>query len=533
MAFLILFMFASINAWAAGSRGIDVFMVLDNSGSMIKNDREGLRFQAAKKFIRKLNIGDGIGVINFETKTEIQIPITEIKNNADLQTLEDQIVPVNSRRDTDVYAALQVAYDEMKNTAKSNNTKFFIMLTDGEIDPGREFRVNENFRKKYYEQLDNLIEQYEENIWPIFVVFLNPQGLEDDYLKGIARRTGGDFYNLDDAHQLEDIFSGIADKIEAIKGDLEKAVDAKIAEEAGGLPDITVDIISPAEGGKYYSGEKMNIEARIVGNDGRLIERPLAEIDSFDVEIVEPGREDTIILNLNDLGELGDAKKGDGIYSASKSFEEIGKYEFRFRVSGRFSGIPFIVDSRSDTDILPPAVINIGLKDESAGIQEVMQGKKLKVHLDFTPGAESQQVIEFEASPESDISIKPIRASILPNRPEGITIKLPISAKTPVGEQKIILKVNTFGKGIKIEPTELTIHMIVMPYNFIESNRLAICITAGVIVLGLIVIGIVLLSRLLGKAVEKKRLAGHTGRDVLGRFREGRENERVNEKINL
>ncbi|NLJ41513.1 MAG: VWA domain-containing protein, partial [Clostridiales bacterium] len=82
LAFLILFMFASINAWAAGSRGIDVFMVLDNSGSMIKNDREGLRFQAAKKFIRKLNIGDGIGVINFETKTEIQIPITEIKNNA-------------------------------------------------------------------------------------------------------------------------------------------------------------------------------------------------------------------------------------------------------------------------------------------------------------------------------------------------------------------------------------------------------------------------------------------------------------------
>ena len=79
---------------------------------------------------------------------------------------------------------------------------------------------------------------------------LSPGGREDDFLKEIARRTGGNFYHLKNVNELEDIFSEIFHRIDAIKDEVGRAVEArKAAKEL--IPDIGMEIISPGSE-KYY-----------------------------------------------------------------------------------------------------------------------------------------------------------------------------------------------------------------------------------------------------------------------------------------
>lgn len=518
LALLIFFMYISVNAIAEKSRGIDVFVILDNSGSMVKNDKDNLRFQVVKNFIHMMNFGDRIGVMNFDTETQMQLPISEIKNQDDKRLLEEQIVPSRSYKDTDVYTALSVAFDEMQSNVLSDNTKFFILVTDGVIDPSPEFRNSEEVRNEYFEQLDLLIKEYEENVWPIFVVFLNPKGLEDDYLKDIAKKTGGNFYNLDDANQFEEIFGRILNRIGTIKGDVEKAIETKLSEEVGQLPEIKVDIISPNNDGKYYNNEKMNIETQILGDDKKLIGNHPAVIDSFAVEIVAPSKKDKVHEELNDQGDLGDAKKGDGVYSVSFLPKETGIYELRFKAVGKYNGIPFISESYADIEILSPAIINMEIDGKNTGISEVMQGKKLKVYLDFAADIDSKQIIEFTSSPDSEISVKPIRVAVFPNNPSRLILEVPISRKVPPNEYKIHLFANIFGQGVKLEPHEIVLDIKVIPYEFFVSNQLTIYIMLIVVIIGFLASGSLILLRIRGKTMENKNAAIDKGRDVLEKF---------------
>jgi Ca-activated chloride channel family protein len=63
---LIVYMVMFCENAAANSRdisGIDVFFIVDNSGSMKKNDPEGLRFDMIKYFIDTLDNGDKVGFV--------------------------------------------------------------------------------------------------------------------------------------------------------------------------------------------------------------------------------------------------------------------------------------------------------------------------------------------------------------------------------------------------------------------------------------------------------------------------------------
>jgi Mg-chelatase subunit ChlD len=146
------------------SKNIDVIVVMDNSGSMAYNDRGNLRFDVVKSFIDRLHIGDSIGVLNFNTDIDVQLPITEIKENEDKALLQDKIRTIRARKDTDVLLALTTALESIRDRDSSQNTKYCILVTDGEIDPGPEFRGDEGVRKKYYRDLWLLVDQYEDNI---------------------------------------------------------------------------------------------------------------------------------------------------------------------------------------------------------------------------------------------------------------------------------------------------------------------------------------------------------------------------------
>lgn len=116
--------------------------------------------------------------------------------------------------------------------------------------------------------------------------------------------------------------------------------------------------------------------------------------------------------------------------------------------------------------------------------------------MDFVGTIESKKIIEFSSSAQSEIDIKPIRVAIFKQNPQTVVLKIPISRDIPIGEHRIVLSANIFGKGIKVEPQEIILDIQVLPYQFLVSNELTVYIMLILVLIGFLICGYLNLIRL-------------------------------------
>ncbi len=121
----------------ATRRGVDIFIALDVSNSMLAEDIKPNRLerskQAISKLIDKLD-NDRIGIIIFAGKAYVQLPLTNDYAAAKmfLETISTTDINVQG---TDVGAAIAKAvesFDQSKNKETEKNNKAIIIITDGE-----------------------------------------------------------------------------------------------------------------------------------------------------------------------------------------------------------------------------------------------------------------------------------------------------------------------------------------------------------------------------------------------------------------
>ena len=87
-----------------------VVLALDSSGSMERNDPEGLRFTSAQLFVALLDYGDRVGLIDFSTGSEsLTEGLVTINGPADKVTLIELLAPEPPEGYTDIKAALEGA----------------------------------------------------------------------------------------------------------------------------------------------------------------------------------------------------------------------------------------------------------------------------------------------------------------------------------------------------------------------------------------------------------------------------------------
>jgi Ca-activated chloride channel family protein len=141
---LILFMFAigavilSLANLQSGARmeevkreGIDIFIAIDVSNSMMAEDIAPNRLERSKQAISRLIDkleGDRIGIIVFAGKAYIQLPITTDYAAARLflSTINTEIVPSQG---TAIGEAIEIA---MKSFDQNNRNKAIVIISDGE-----------------------------------------------------------------------------------------------------------------------------------------------------------------------------------------------------------------------------------------------------------------------------------------------------------------------------------------------------------------------------------------------------------------
>ncbi len=116
------------------AEGYDFVLVIDESGSMKKNDPYNLRKDAAKLFVylaETLNKGNRVLISGFGQTTNIYLPLTEISSNEDeISSAIDKIQ--SSQALTDMKGALEKIKQELDFRTDKKKT-VVIFLTDGSL----------------------------------------------------------------------------------------------------------------------------------------------------------------------------------------------------------------------------------------------------------------------------------------------------------------------------------------------------------------------------------------------------------------
>jgi len=201
------------------SEGVDIVLSMDISGSMLAEDFQPNRMEAAKKtaieFINQRPT-DRFGLVVFAGESFTQCPIT-----IDQQVLKQQIKAIDNgllEDGTAIGMGLATAVDRLKET--KGTSKVVILLTDGvnnsgKIDPQTALEIAKAYNVKVY---TIGIGSEGEALMPVQTQLgisktRMPVQIDEKLLTKIATETGGKYFRATDNSSLNAIYAEI-DKLE-------------------------------------------------------------------------------------------------------------------------------------------------------------------------------------------------------------------------------------------------------------------------------------------------------------------------------
>lgn len=204
------------------TEGIDIAMVLDISGSMLAEDFEPNRLEAAKNVIADFVQGrttDKIGLVVFARESFTQCPLT-----IDYSVLKNLLQDIESGMITDGTAignAIANGVNRLKDSqAKS---KVMILITDGvnnagEIDPVTAAQIAETFGIRIY---TIGVGTRGEAPYPFKTPFgtryqMVPVEIDEELLQQVSAMTGGRYFRATNNEKLKEIYEEI-DQLEKSK----------------------------------------------------------------------------------------------------------------------------------------------------------------------------------------------------------------------------------------------------------------------------------------------------------------------------
>ena len=197
------------------SKGIDIAMVLDVSGSMESVDFTPNRLEVARDTIEsfvKERYDDRIGFIIFGGSSYTRVPLT-MDHDVILSSLEEVTTDSVSEEGTAIGMAVSVGINRLKNS--DGKSKIMILVTDGDnnagaINPDTASQLAKELGIKIYTigvGTDQTIMPYE--YFGTTQYQTMDSGLDEALLTKIADVTGGQYFRATDASSLQSIFSAI------------------------------------------------------------------------------------------------------------------------------------------------------------------------------------------------------------------------------------------------------------------------------------------------------------------------------------
>lgn len=186
----------------------DVVMVLDNSGSMKKNDPDFLVTKAVSEFISSLDSQTRIAVVIFDQNISLAVPLTTLSTEA-RDTVLSALDKVNYKGlFTDSPAAIERAIYELKNNGRDGAQKSIVFMTDGIVDTGK---ADVDLEKSKWLKEDLAADAAEEGIKVFGIAFT--EAADFQLIQSIAQQTDGEYFRALQASDLQKVFTQVNDII--------------------------------------------------------------------------------------------------------------------------------------------------------------------------------------------------------------------------------------------------------------------------------------------------------------------------------
>lgn len=207
-----------ISSQTKSTKGIDIVMAIDVSGSMLAKDLKPNRMEALKKVAENFVEGrpnDRIGIVVYASEAYTKTPVTSDK--AIIQEAIQSIKYDNVLQDgTGIGMGLTTAVNRLKDSkAKS---KVIILLTDGVnnagfIEPETASQIAKEYGIKVYTigigTNGNAMFPYAYAPNGGFLFRMMPVEIDVNLLQTIARNTGGKYFRASSNSKLESIYNEI------------------------------------------------------------------------------------------------------------------------------------------------------------------------------------------------------------------------------------------------------------------------------------------------------------------------------------
>jgi pSer/pThr/pTyr-binding forkhead associated (FHA) protein len=180
----------------------DIVLMVDNSGSMKKNDPEFLAYAALKAFVSENDDATRVALIVFDQEVNLPVPFTSLTGEAKPALLEAIQKIDYSGSLTNSPAALERAIYELALHGREEAEKSIIFITDGVVDTGNQAQDK---RKENWmlEELSGLAS--ESNIRIFSIAFAEAANYQ--LLQTLAFKTKGDYFRVFLADDLPRVFT--------------------------------------------------------------------------------------------------------------------------------------------------------------------------------------------------------------------------------------------------------------------------------------------------------------------------------------
>ncbi|KUO50527.1 MAG: hypothetical protein APF76_07720 [Desulfitibacter sp. BRH_c19] len=190
-----------------------VVLIIDISGSMADTDPQRLRETAANIFIDLLSQDDYLGIITFDDRIEVVVPIQKVASNSNKEVIKNTLSgKPDQRGNTDYTGAFEAAYDQLQQLDQEDLRPVVIFLTDGEPNPDSRRSNDTAFMKTYMESMWETVTNFTLQRYPIYSVAFSNE-IDPDIINKISMDTKAEAYILDTPSDLAHTFYNLLGKL--------------------------------------------------------------------------------------------------------------------------------------------------------------------------------------------------------------------------------------------------------------------------------------------------------------------------------
>ncbi len=195
----------SANASQNQDSAMDLVFVIDNSGSMRKNDPKFITPEVVSTFVEQLPKNAQVGMVLFDQQARLLTPMTPLDYPRDRQQVIDSLRKIDYKGlFTNTPIGIERALYELKTNGRTESQKGIIFITDGIVDTGDPTKDRELTQ---WLKEDITAKCKQEGI-RIFGIALTEQA-DFSLIQALASRTNGEYFRTFVAGEISGVLQQI------------------------------------------------------------------------------------------------------------------------------------------------------------------------------------------------------------------------------------------------------------------------------------------------------------------------------------